>query len=772
MAEDIEIEGSDLGAIVADEIRSAKGYDSTELSDKRTRAIEYMRGEMNDTPARPNGSTQTSRDVADIVGWILPGVTGVFGTEKMVEYSRVRQETGDWARDASEYANWSFLSQNDGYQVMYAATYDALVLGNGLVRSYWEPQRAETRWFRDKTAVELNILRDDEGWQFTGISKPGKPVLDEYDMEVPTFTAKLVKVSRPAKICDEVCKPENLFLNDLATTIEGARFVAYLHDDKTRSDLMDMADDYGWDKSIIEELPSFSRAARREVQSARDGSNVVDYSSPIASGDPIDLYECYLRADRDGDGIAELIQCWFAGDIGTGALLSEEEYEADVPYTDIPCYPVPHSFEAQSVFDREADVQRVKTVLLRQYLDNTYAVGLPMREVEAGTVENPDILVNPKFGGIIWRKKGSANPIVAHETPFIGDKLMLGMQYMDEVTAKRTGVSRSTMALDPEALQNQTAEASRNDRDAGYSQIELIARNMAEFGWKKYFAKRNKQAIANGLVAEIPSKDAEDGFRKVDANKWDANMAVSINVGLGTGSRDRDMAMLNNILNGQIGMADRLAAGGMTAKAIEFLPKIRNTAVKIAESSGLKNPEEFYPEVTDAEVAKMQEAASQPQPDPALVLEQAKGENAKALKAVDAQVSMQQAQLKAEGDVVKNQAELEADLQTAEAARRTSIELETIKQQNENARFFAQLQQERELALAQMAQTEVEEDDGKGGKKKAIKGKADVQHEATSQNMDKLGQMITQLAAHLAAPTEIVRDPQTGRAVGTRKVVN
>ena len=40
MAEDIEIEGSDLGAIVADEIRSAKGYDSTELSDKRTRAIE------------------------------------------------------------------------------------------------------------------------------------------------------------------------------------------------------------------------------------------------------------------------------------------------------------------------------------------------------------------------------------------------------------------------------------------------------------------------------------------------------------------------------------------------------------------------------------------------------------------------------------------------------------------------------------------------------------------------------------------------------------
>ncbi len=730
MAEDIEIEGSDLGAIVADEIRSAKGYDSTELSDKRTRAIEYMRGEMNDTPARPNGSTQTSRDVADIVGWILPGVTGVFGTEKMVEYSRVRQESADWARDASEYANWSFLSQNDGYQVMYAATYDSLVLGNGLVRSYWEPERATTRIFRDKTEMELAILIEDEGWQPTGIAKPGKPtqeeVIDEATgqpmlVDVPTLTVKLAKVSRPAKICDEACKPENLFLNDLATTIEDARFVAYLHDDKTRSDLMDMADDYGWDKGVIKELPSFSRTARREVQTARDGTNVVDYSSTVASGDPIDLYECYVRADLDGDGIAELLQCWFAGDTGTGALLGYEEYEADVPYTDIPCYPVPHSFEAQSVFDRTADVQRVKTVLIRQYLDNTYAVGLPMREVEAGTVENPDILVNPKFGGIIWRKKGSANPIIAHETPFIGDKLMLGMQYMDEITAKRTGVSRSTMALDPEALQNQTAEASRNYRDAGYSQIELIARNAAEFGWKKYFAKRNKQAIANGLVAEIPSKDGEDGFRKVDANKWDPNMAVSINVGLGTGSRDRDMAMLNNIMNGQMNMAIQLKEAGLVEKALEMIPKIRATAVKMAEASGLKNPEEFYPEFTDEDLAKALEAASQPQPNPKLEeiqaqgqvaaqLEQAKGQTALQVEAGKNELAVQQAQISAQGDIVKNQAELEADLATREADRQNALiladkqgQIELEKQAREHAFRLIEMDKQAELEREKMA---------------------------------------------------------------------
>ena len=720
MAEDIEIEGSDLGAIVADEIRSAKGYDSTELSDKRTRAIEYMRGEMNDTPARPNGSTQTSRDFADTVSWILPGVVRVFtASDQMVQYDKVREENDDWARDASEYTNWSFFRENDGYKILYNATNDSLQLGNGLVASYWEPERAETRWFRDKTEMELAILLEEDGWTPTGVAKPGKPGVDEYGMEVPTITAKLAKVARPSKICDVTCKPENLFLNRMATTIEDARFVAYLHDDKTRSDLIEMADDYGWDKSVIEELPSFSRAARREVDTARDDDSPYDHTSPVRSGDPIDLYECYLRADRDGDGIAELIQCWFAGDTGTGALLSEDEYEDECPYTDIPCYPMPHRFDAQSVFDRTADIQRVKTVLLRQMLDNTYAVGMPMQEVEEGSVLNPDILISKKFGGIVWKKKASA-PIVPQITPFIGDKLMMGLQYMDEMIAKRTGISRTTMALDPEALQNQTATAAAQQRDAGYSQIELIARNMAELGWSKFFKKRLNIAIKNGLVRKIPAKDEENGFREIDAGKWDPSMAVTINVGLGTGSRDRDMAMLNNILNGQIGMADRLGAAGMTSKAIEFLPKIRNTAVKIAESSGLKNPEEFYPEVTDDEVKAMQEAASQPQPDPALELEkakgevaaqleQAKGQTAMQLKQVDAQVSMQEAELKAQGEVVKNQAELQADLATKQADRENALIIEQQKAQlqlqlqaNDHA-FQLQLERERMANAAHIA---------------------------------------------------------------------
>lgn len=704
---DTEVENNDLSAIVAAEIRSAQMFDQT----KRTLAIEYQRGEMNDLPARPNGSTQTDRTFADALAWTLPGVVRVFtASDQMVQFEATQEGGEEGSEEASEYTNYSFFRENDGYRILYNATYDSLLMGNGAACSYWCPPAIETRTFKDKTAEELAVLLE-EGWGGAGVEpKHGEPRAgnasdpltgEDVAIEEPTYTVKLQRTTRRGQIKDMTLKPENLLLNSTATTI-GERFTAYLHDDKTRSDLMDMADEYGWDKETIENLPAYrGSSSPSEVSNARRFDNPITDSAPVKSGDLVDLYECYVRADVDGDGVAELLQVWYAGNAGGGELLSFEEWDDDVPFTDIPCYPIPHNWAAESLFDRTVDIQRVKTTLLRQLLDNTYAVGMPMREVEEGSVLNPDILVNPKFGGLIWKKKASA-PVINYETAFIGDKLMLGLQYMDEMVAKRTGISKTTMALNPEALQNQTATGTQLQHDAGYSQIELIARNMAELGWVKFFAKRRN--LAKKYIKEpvqIPSRNGEaiDGstekskYRTIQPERWSDDMACTINVGLGTGSRDRDMAMLNTILNGQIGMADRLSVAGFKSKAIEFIPKIRKTAVEMAESSGLRNPGDYYPPITDEEIKAMVEQATQPPPpDPAIQLEQMKGENAKALKEVDAQVAIHEAQLKAQGEVVKNQAELDADLQTKAADRDNAIAIEQLKQQGEMERQQRELQ--------------------------------------------------------------------------------
>ena len=80
------------------------------------------------------------------------------------------------------------------------------------------------------------------------------------------------------------------------------------------------------------------------------------------------------------------------------------------------------------------DVQRVKTVLSRQMLDNLYASNLPMSEAEQGAVVNPEMLVAPKFGGVIWRRKGLPGPAVSWQAvPFVADKVLVALQHFDQV---------------------------------------------------------------------------------------------------------------------------------------------------------------------------------------------------------------------------------------------------------------------------------------------------------------------------------------------------
>jgi hypothetical protein len=360
------------------------------------------------------------------------------------------------------------------------------------------------------------------------------------------------------------------------------------------------------------------------------------------------------------------------------------------------------------------------------------------------------------------------------------------MQMMDEIITKRTGVSKATMALDPEALQNQTATASQNQRDAGYSQIELIARNMAELGWAKFFAKRRNLAkkYIKGPIA-IPSKNGDaqpmmegqeapagkpSGYRTIQPEAWGDDMACTINVGLGTGSRDRDMAMLNTVLQTQIGMTDRLAATGFSAEALDFIPKIIKTATQIAESAGMKNPDSYYPQLDEDAVAKMKEKAAQPKPNPKIEEIQATGEVQKSLKEVDAQVSMKEAELKAQGDIVKNRAELEADLQTKAADRENAVSLERLKQSHEDRRFFADLAQKRELELAKLSATEVEDSEpGPDGKPKKTGKKRIVDNSQAI--MEQMAQVMQAIAASQNSSVEIIRGPD-GRATGARKVMN
>ena len=681
-----------LEAIIAAQIELAKSHDSQNREAPRSKALDYYLGDMDKyVPPEPNRSKVVSRDVADTIGWMLPGVMRVFtASDKMAEAEPVGLEDIPFATEATDAINYVFWKDNKGYEIVYAATWDALLFGNGVVKTWYDDTPVHAISFHSGlTEDQAALLLGDDGIEVLA-QKQTETVIDGapavlYDLKIKRKTAD-------GRFIVAAIPPEEFLIDADAVATDEAAFTAHW-ERKTRSELVSM----GYDKADVYAIPEAGRqdtpeAAARNLDT--ESAEAVDRSMEL-----IDYFECYVRVDVDDDDEAELVRACYAGG-ANGKLLNWEVWEDENPFDDIPCEPIPHRWDARSIADETIDVQDVKTVLTRQMLNNTYWVNNPQRFV-SGKVKNPDELTTPTFGGTVYGEQGTT--IEDLTVPYIGDKSLAGIGYMDEVVQRRTGVGRQSMALDPEALQNQTAEASRNQRDAAYSQHELVARNMAEFGWKKVFRKLLRLLIKHQTQPRKIMLKGEE--KQIDPRFWNADMDVTINVGLGTGSRDRDLMMLRQVLADQLALADRFMGSGAADDAIDMLPKIVQTMVRMAESAGIRNPEDYYPAYTEQKVAALKQMAQQraAQPDPKVQADMAKAQADVQLQQQKAQadIGLEQARMQAE----RERAGMELQIRREQIAAEMSLKREQLQAELalKREQLVAELQLKRELGLANTA---------------------------------------------------------------------
>jgi hypothetical protein len=353
-------------------------------------------------------------------------------------------------------------------------------------------------------------------------------------------------------------------------------------------------------------------------------------------------------------------------------LLDWETWDDDLPFTDLVTMRVPHRFDGRSIADETMDIQQIKTVLVRQAIDNTYAHNNPQREFEVGSVLNPEQLTNPKFGGLIQKKKGTP-PITPHVIAYTADKNFAALSYFDDVIEKRTGVSRSTMALDPDALQNQTATAVQASKDSSYSKVELMARNLGEMGLKRLFRMLLRLVVKHQDREDIIRLN--DEFVPMDPRHWNANMDVSIDVGLGTGSRDRDMSMLESVLQKQVMMIDRLAGAGFMPQALQLLPKLRNTLVRQAEAAGIRNADDYYPDISEDDIKGMMQQAGQKKEDPKLAMEAQKHQQDMMMKKADMEAEAILAQKKLDAEIMLKREQMAAEMDLKQMQMQAEMKL-------------------------------------------------------------------------------------------------
>ena len=656
-----------LKAILENEIEDAIGYLETETTDERQRALEYYLREPYGNEVEGKSQIVTG-EVAEVVDGALPQLMRLFASgDKVVNFEPVNDGDQPFAKQATEYVNWVFNKDNDGFLIMHNWFKDALLQKVGIVKCYWEDKvdvKKET--YKNLTDDELAILMQDQEVevveQETTIVQ--ESIFDEMGVEispaVSSHNVKLKKSTNNGKVTVENVPPEEFLISKRAKTIADSPFTAH-RKMMTRSELVAM----GYDEDVIDALPTGDALEFSPERIARytRGEQPTDMDSNDESMQLVEVFECYLKVDDNDDGIAEYKRVVYAGH----EILEEHECDYN-PFHSLCPIPIPHKFYGQSLADRAMDLQFIKSTVVRQMLDNLYLTNNYREGAVEGQV-NLDDLLTSTAGGVVRLKNPAA--IVPMTVQSSAGQSFPMLEYLDAIQAKRTGVSDSQQGLDPNLLQNVTATAVSAMSSASTGKLEMIARIFAETGVTSLFKGILHLLCKYQDKAKIVRINGE--FIPFDPREWKTNYNVNINVGLGTGQRQEQLATMQMILAKQ---EEILTAYGLSNPLVS-IKQYRDTLAKFIHMAGFKDSTEFMNEITP----EMNAMLSQPQPekpDP----------NTQAAQVL-AQVEREKAQLKSQTDQAKlqldrEQMQLEAqqkalELQQKEVQQTADLALKELK---------------------------------------------------------------------------------------------
>jgi len=633
-----EVEG-----IVQDAIASAVDFVESEISQDRIKAQRYYDGEV-DLGYEDGRSKVVATKVRDTVRAVKPSLMRIFlSTAKPVEFVPHGPEDVAMAEQATEFMHHEFTRLN-GYRVINDAFQDALVKKQGIVKAYWMTYpEAEIYTFTDLNDDELAYLTDDDEVSVLEQTTEMSISMDEMGMEIetPSHSIKISRQQEKGELCIESVPPEEFFVNRDARNLKDAYLVAH-RTEMRAGDLIAM----GYDPEVVLDLNSFdngSEMTEAEVHERRGYDlDTSDEDEQDPSMKNVTVTEAYMRIDADGTGIPVLhkITCG-----GTSYEMLDFEPCDELPFAKFEIDPEPHTFYGRSLAEIVMDDQDAATSILRSILDNVAMTNNPRLAVIEGAANIDDVL-NNEIGAIVrMRQAGAVQDL---SVPFTAGQTLGALTYLDGLVETKTGVSRASMGLDPDAMQSTTKAAVQATVQAAAGQVEVMVRNLAD-GMRDLFGIMLR--LSNKNVDEEQMMRMNGSFVPVDPRVWDSSMDVSINVGLGTGREEEKAMALNQALQMQTMVYQTY--GPMNG--LVSMTNIRNTLADQLAVAGIRNADRYFAPITEEIEAQMLQQQQEAQAQQG----EAQDPNAAFLQAeqMKAQVKMQSDMAKLQLDTQKAAAE-------------------------------------------------------------------------------------------------------------------
>jgi hypothetical protein len=638
----------ELAAHLSEHEHRAIGYYESEIASEQADAIDrYYR--------RPYGDERTGRSqvvdgtVAITIDNALAAILKPFvSSEETVVFSPVGPEDEEIAEQATEYVNYVLHNDNSGFMVLHDWFKDALLQKVGVVKAYWEDySNRQIERMENLDPIQLQTIESDDCRIIDGPFGPN---------EFGLYTVDVERIHRDGKLCVENIPPEEYRISPFARPGRIPPYEAHVTR-KSKSELIEMKFDPATVKSLSKSANNGiddTRAIAR-YEDEQWGTNREDMVGTEAN-DLVDFNDEFVLIDYDGDGVSELRRVMRSGNV----ILYNEQVDYSLFAKICPC-PMPHKIYGLSVADQVKDEQRIATVLWRQTLDNLYLSNNP-RPVVAQNAERSDgstinDLLDDAPGSII---RTAANGEIGNfAVAFVADKAFPMLSYVEQQAESRTGISKHGQGLDPDALDKAgqiTATQSAIEEEGRNSRAEMIGRIFAETGVRDLFRLMLKILVNHQPKSRIVR--LRNKWVEMDPRSWNADMDVTISVGLGMGSKAQQMVTAQTVL------ATMETLGASPFASLLDPEKVYNGVKRLFNAAGIKNVDDYLNEPQRDQQGNLQ--TPPPPPDPKMMvaqnkmqLDQMTAQHQAQMAEASQSLKQMQAQTQAQIDVMRANSEAE-----------------------------------------------------------------------------------------------------------------
>jgi hypothetical protein len=622
MAKKAKSNGNDgideIGAMFNRYLTSSVGYNPGELVAQRADALRCYYTEIAGNQNLPeqeiqrvgvNRSTAVSSDVRDTIEWLIPQLAGPFVSDPdgIIDVEPVEPGDEEQAEQQKDYATYVFFKENKGYLQLQTCLRDAALLKNGYFKIYWaEEERIQTRNLNDVPDEKFLELTQNESNEIINHQYTEEDISDE--MGVPTsfklhsFTLKTKYIKKYIKI--DVPAPENIFVTSKQWSIDlrdcefiAERFFA------TQSELIQM----GISEEKVKALPSNINRVMNPEQYARYNyaeeqtgwMTLPDIGNEAMRN--IECFEGYMMYDSDGDNIPECHKIIYSN----FKVLDDEIVDRN-PYFANTLLLLPHKHLGLSIYDLAQQTEQIKTICLRQTLDNLYVNNNPIVAYDENKIINTDNVVDRQPGQTIPVSGLPQEAIFQLQTTSMIDEPLRMIDYCDKKLAASTGVTQLTTGLDPDVLNNNKGDQSTlRLMDSAQQRLAFMARNVSETLCDVF-----EYIIELGIKYESKEKllRLRNKYTPVDPASWRMPMDVTIKVGLGYDDKTKQIIALNAISQ-DMQILQQSGAFGVLFNHNNVYQLLKDKA----KAYGQKYPEKYYLDPNSEEAQQFAKQQSQAQ---------------------------------------------------------------------------------------------------------------------------------------------------------------